>query len=107
VVSLRSGWGVGRRAIARSSRGSACRGGRGCGGRLLLIVLLAMRRLRCHGGHGGCSVLHFNVWMGCTGGGGPEIGVEWALAGRELALVPAGSRCCRLRVGKSEAATER
>jgi hypothetical protein len=27
--------------------------------------------------------------------------------GRELALVPAGSRCCKLRVGKSEAATER
>lgn len=51
-MSLRSAWRVGRRAIAGSSRWSACRGGRGCCGRLLLIVLLlAMRRLRCHGGH--------------------------------------------------------
>jgi hypothetical protein len=41
-----------RRAIAGSSRRAACRGGRGCCGRLLLIVLLPMRRLRCHGGHG-------------------------------------------------------
>jgi hypothetical protein len=105
VVSLGRGWGVGRRAIAGSSRWSACRGGRGCCGRLLLVVLLlAMRRLRCHGGHV-CRLL-LKTQARCTqesreagraasadggpdaagAGSGPENGaecgaIEWAGAG--------------------------
>jgi hypothetical protein len=51
MVSLGGGRRV-RRGITGSLRRRAASGaGRGCYGRLLLIVLLTMGRLRCHGCH--------------------------------------------------------
>lgn len=98
-MSLGSGGRVWRRAIAGPSRWTACRAWRGCGGRRLLVVLLSRRRLRCHGGHGvqssrracGCCVRTIE-----DSAGGAVLLIEWAGAGRALALVPAGSRCCAL-----------
>jgi hypothetical protein len=128
VVSLRCRGCVWRRAIAGSPRRAACRGGRGCCRGLLLIVLLAMRRLRCHGGHDVQARRGERGWCGSrrdarcgrtsagrarcvdiryAGGAGRSNGrARGTRAG--ACLVPADSRTrCRLRAGRSAAATGR
>lgn len=50
-MSLGGGGRVGGSAITRPSRGTASRGRGLRGGGLLLIILLAVGRLGCHGGH--------------------------------------------------------